>query len=417
MRRIYVSTVLLTFVLIVPHIAFGVCDLNATTATFASQVSAAQPGQTVCLATGNYGTFTGASKSSPGVKIMPQAGASPTMTINFGTPSPAISWLIFDGTGGTFTISSGYISGPAHDITFTGGIIIRSMDFYLGPNNNACGNCSQFSNSNIVIDGANFQAVGEAGGYEGRITFISGSVQTVDAGITIKNSQIHDGCWDGIQFATGDGAARGVTIGPGNEFFNLKQGSCSAHVDSIQFVGGPGSVGPVITGNYFHDITHCLVMFDGLDPATITNNVCVAPDDPVNGFNVGGGTSNTIVSHNTIVGPNSTVTCSNSSAPAVCKAVISNNVLQVPVSIFNGGSPTVSNYNLCSTGTCAGANSLNGAPTFVGGASPSTYAGYALATASLGHSAGSDGKDLGINTTTSSGGGPAAPTGLAAFVQ
>jgi len=401
----------------VPHIAFGACDLNATTANFASQLAAAQPGQTVCLATGNYGTFTGVSKSSPGVKIMPQAGASPTMTINFATPSPAISWLTFDGTGGAFTISTGYISGPAHDITFTGGIIIRSLDFYLGPNNNACSSCSQFSNANIVIDGANFQAIGEAGGYEGRITFVASTLQSVDAGITIKNSEIHDGCWDGIQFATGASGARGVTIGPNNEFHNIKQGSCSAHVDSIQFVGGPGNAGPTITGNYFHDITHCMVMFDGSDPATITNNVCVAPDDPSNGFNLGGSTSSTIVQHNTLVGANTTFNCTYSSGGNVCKAAISNNLVQIPVQLNGGGSPTVNNYNLCMTGTCAGSNSLAGSPTFVGGASPNTYAGYALASTSMGQNAASDGKAIGINTTTSSAGAPNAPSGLAAIVQ
>src|SRR5437667_1070604 len=319
-------SLIFAFLLIAPLANALTCDVNATTANFATQLAATTPGQTLCLATGNYGTFSGVSKSSPGVRIMPQPGASPTMTIQFATVSPAISWLIFDGTGGTFTISTGYISGPAHDITFTGGIIVRELDYYLGPNNNVCGSCSQFNNANIMMDGANMQAVGEASGFEGRIMFVeaTGSPQTVDAGITIKNSIFQDGCWDGIQFATVNGA-RGVTIGPNNEFVNILQGSCSAHVDAIQMLVGSGNAGPVITGNYFHNITHCIVMFDGTENVTVTNNVCVAPSDPVNGFNVGGATSSAVIAHNTIVGANSTVTCSNSSSGNVCHAIIRDN--------------------------------------------------------------------------------------------
>jgi hypothetical protein len=394
--------ILLTFALLLVARAYGQgCNLTATTATFAAQLSAATPGQTLCLATGNYGTFTGASKASPGVTIKPSAGASPTMIIQFATPSPAITGLIFDGTGGTFTISTGYISGPTHDVTFRGGIIIRELDFYLGPNNNACGSCAQFNNANIVLDGANIQAVGEAGGFEGRITIVSGAVQTVDAGITIKNSEFHDGCWDGVQFATGDGGARGVTIGPNNEFHNIKQSGCTAHVDSIQFVGGNGNAGPIITGNYFHDIEHCLVMFDGSDPATITNNVCVNPVDSSNGFNLGGSTTATTVQHNTLVG--TTFQCTFSSGGNVCKGAISNNIVATPVEVSGGGAPSVNNYNLCTSGSCAGANSINGTPTYTGGANPTTYAGFALTAGSLGHNAGSDGHDIGVNIPPSAG--------------
>ena len=42
----------------------GSCDLNATPSSFASQVAAASSGQTVCLATGSYGTWTGTSRRS-----------------------------------------------------------------------------------------------------------------------------------------------------------------------------------------------------------------------------------------------------------------------------------------------------------------------------------------------------------------
>src|SRR3981081_2479354 len=56
-HRIHFSTILITCCLVVPHFAFGACDLNATTANFGSQLAAAQPGQTLCLASGSYGDF------------------------------------------------------------------------------------------------------------------------------------------------------------------------------------------------------------------------------------------------------------------------------------------------------------------------------------------------------------------------
>ena len=84
MRKIRISTFLFAFFLMVSHRALGAaaaCDLNATTANFSSQLAAAQPGQTLCLASGNYGSFSGVTKSSPGVTIAAANGATPTMFI------------------------------------------------------------------------------------------------------------------------------------------------------------------------------------------------------------------------------------------------------------------------------------------------------------------------------------------------
>ena len=65
-------------------------------------------------------------------------------------------------------------------------------------------------------------------------------------------------------------------------------------------------------------------------------------------------------------------------------------------SSFASGSP---NYNWCLTETCAGANSLNGAPapSWVGGVSPVTFAGYALTGGSRGTGVASDGTNIGVN--------------------
>src|SRR5262245_56427390 len=58
----------------------GACDINATTGNFSSQVSSANPGQTVCLASGSYGTWSGVNKGSPGVTIKEQSGATATFS-------------------------------------------------------------------------------------------------------------------------------------------------------------------------------------------------------------------------------------------------------------------------------------------------------------------------------------------------
>src|SRR5262249_35915154 len=58
------------------------CDRNATPSSFASEVSAATAGQTICLAAGNYGTFQGTNKA---ITIRSQTGAAATMGLNLDT--------------------------------------------------------------------------------------------------------------------------------------------------------------------------------------------------------------------------------------------------------------------------------------------------------------------------------------------
>jgi hypothetical protein len=58
--------------------ATATCTSHATTANFASTFSGATGGQTICLAAGNYGTFNGGTKSSPGVVITSDTAAGAT---------------------------------------------------------------------------------------------------------------------------------------------------------------------------------------------------------------------------------------------------------------------------------------------------------------------------------------------------
>src|SRR4051812_38564878 len=57
-------------------------DLHATPSTFSSVFSGAKAGDTVYLAAGSYGTFTGAVKSGL-VTVTGEPGATPTMAIHF----------------------------------------------------------------------------------------------------------------------------------------------------------------------------------------------------------------------------------------------------------------------------------------------------------------------------------------------
>ena len=135
------------------------------------------------------------------------------------------AWLILDG----ITFTGGDLSGPAHDMTFRNSTFTDKLNIYAGANNNACGNCAAMNNNNIVFDNDLFNMAANqsgSGGYEGRINILGNSLP---AGVTIKNSKFTTGCADGIQSVGGGG--NGFTIGPGNEFFNMQQGSCGPHVD------------------------------------------------------------------------------------------------------------------------------------------------------------------------------------------
>ena len=87
----------------------------ATPATLPSVFASAQGGDTILLASGDYGTFHGGMKSSP-VTLTPQSGASVSMDIDF---NPA-SNIVIDGV----RISDAFITGTA-----TKSITIRNSDF------------------------------------------------------------------------------------------------------------------------------------------------------------------------------------------------------------------------------------------------------------------------------------------------
>src|SRR6185437_6731132 len=137
------------------------CDVNVTTvsnAALVAGISSAQPGQTVCVASGDYGEIVnemGLNKSSPGVTITAAPGATPRMSFTANDPSHPMSWLTFDNV----TITGTNISSPANNITIKNshmsGYNQLNPGYWGGPNggNNGCSNCTDpMVNAAITFD-------------------------------------------------------------------------------------------------------------------------------------------------------------------------------------------------------------------------------------------------------------------------
>lgn len=329
----------------------GANTLTATPSTFPSAYSSAQGGDTIKLTTGAYPAFKGASKSS---RLTVQAADGATVTM----------------AGATFAGTSNI---TLQGIRFTSGVTIRD---------NATG---------IVLDGDTFDGLGPAT-WEGRVSINLGAHDNI-----IKNSHFGGGgCSDGVFV----GDAPNNTVGPGNEFAGVKQGSCSAHVDAIQLYDGPKTT---IKGNFFHDDDTHIMAPDGGDHGVITDNVFVASGyEPTVqlGSHVG-----TQFVHNTVKGANIHMD-SKTGSSASRDGILRDNVMVragtgAGFNTTNGnGCPTcVVSFNEFSAADDArGANALVGTPVFVGGTSPSSYAGFALAAGSPGKGNASDGADRGIRT-------------------
>jgi len=223
-------------------------DLQATPSNFGSVFSSARGGDTIHLASGNYGTFSGGSKSST-VTITPASGASASMALTFSGANHirldgvTIQWLTFTGSTHDVTVANA---------TFQGAAVIRS---------------DQMSNANIVFDHVSVPNVDVCSTcYEGRIEVMGDSGQPV--GVTIKNSTLGPGGnADGVQI----GGARGVQL-LNNEFTGIRQGSSGPHSDALQLMG---STSTNVHGNYFHGNSTAIMAPDGGTTEQITDNVFV----------------------------------------------------------------------------------------------------------------------------------------------
>ena len=229
MRRILLALVATMACALLPATA-GAATLHATTSTFASTVAAAQPGDTVLLASGSYGNWKGVTKTSPGITIKPESGATPSMSLAWDTLG-APAWLTLDG----ITVTGGLISGPTHDVTIKNSTFPGYLQINPGASpgaNNACGNCPAMDDNHIVFDNDVFNLAscpsGSCLGYEGRVSFAYEGPNP--AGVTVKNSTFTSGCADGVQFV--GSAGRGVTIGPGQHLHQPAAGQSARRMST-----------------------------------------------------------------------------------------------------------------------------------------------------------------------------------------
>ena len=176
------------------------CDAEADPSTLPERLATAAPGQTICLASGNYGRFVGA--VLPGrVTLRARERAGPRMRILF----DGAENLMLDG----MTIRGAELTGSTRDIT------IRNSAF------NGPVTIDGLENANVLLEHnthLDIDASGDAS--PARIHLRYSSAQP--SGVTVRDSLLAGGDADGIQ--TGVGMAI-----VGNEFRRIRRARPEPH--------------------------------------------------------------------------------------------------------------------------------------------------------------------------------------------
>jgi hypothetical protein len=339
------------------------CARKASTVeALGREYAAASPGETVCLASGRYGTFYGGKKHGGPVAIRAQRGANVSMALDLDS---TVNLRLED-----LTITSARILGMSRNIKiahsrFTGLTIVHA---------------DQMVNANIVFDHnthANIDTCTSC--FQGRLHIDGNTGQP--SGVVVKNSVFSGGNSDGVR-----ADADGIKV-LNNKFFGFRDHD-PFHTDPIQLYGGTHVT---IRGNYFHsnDVSAQIMMADGGGHNVVENNVVS-----------GGGYTwaitwfsddSSIIRHNTFaVGQcDAGIRCgqinlgAKASDPAGHGTIIRDNVM--------GG---ISNHGEAKTSGYRGDHNFTGSPTFRG--PPGTYSGYRLAARSPGTGRASNGGDPGI---------------------
>jgi hypothetical protein len=364
-------------------------------------LTAAVPGETVCVAAGSYGSVPAREKSSPGVTVRPAPGvarSAVTMRFSWNDSRAPAGWLTFDGV----TVTDLNLSAPVHDVTWRNSEFSGPSQLNPGASpgaNNACTNCPAMNRANLLFEGNDYSMSrcpdNSCSQYHGRITILYAS--QFDAGITIRGSLFHGACADGVQF--GGNAGRGVLI-QGNVFRDMLQSECNKyypgresqapHIDAVQ---GVGTCCFVFDSNLVLNNSTGVVNYDGQAPdVVVTNNVFETDGDAVTVC----ASRNLRVEHNTIKSGN-VWNCVNHAGTAATNTTWRNNIQPGPVLVQGGSSFAVNDYNMCLRNTCAGSHSMTATPSWVGGLNPTTFAGYALTGSSPGKGIAHDGADIGAN--------------------
>jgi parallel beta-helix repeat protein len=366
-----------------PQVAAVCSQTLAAGANISTAVSSAAAGSLICLGDGAYSgiTLSGVNKTSM-VTIKSVNGAA---SVDVGTLTwSGTSNIKLDGV----TYRGGNITGASHDLQIVNSIGTTAILIIN----------SSTANANILLDHNQHLNIpnpcNNNACVEGMVS-VNGSANP--SGVTIQNSFFSGGTADGIQVG-----ARAVKI-LNNEFTNIVT-SDPHHNDPIQLYGAAGTV---ISGNYLHGNDTGIMAPDGESNPTITNNVIVQTAYPwpiVIGGWVGG-----TITHNTF--PTRAALCSFSISCGTLHIVngtdgTPSSNLTIRDNIFGGrdvtgGSTAVENYNIFPTGQAGtGANDIAGTPTYSGGATPTTLAGFALTSTSIGKGNASDSTDRGANVAT-----------------
>jgi hypothetical protein len=342
----------------------------------ASAVSAAAAGATICLNSGSYGsvTLSGIVKN-PRVTIKSTSGQDATMSLTVSGGSNGI-------TVDSVTMAGGSMSGST-----TRNITIQNSAFTSHWVING------LANSNVLLDHNTHNNIEGGGQYSApaRIHLSYGS--STPSGVTIQNSVMDGGSADGVQTGVG------VNI-INNEFKNILEASCAGcHTDAIQLLGASDSV---IRGNYIHNSSTGIVAYDGLTRATIEDNVIDLSSRPW-GLELYADTDS-VIRHNTLVYrancayslPCGTIVMDHKSVDPAGRGTIVVDNIATSISANNGSTYAERHNNLVRSGAVTG--DISGSPNYIGGVIPTTWAGFQLASGSLGKSAASvpSGSDIGV---------------------
>ena len=424
-----------------PSIPTLSCDLNANTSNFTTVIAAANDGQVVCLASGDYSSFTGTSKSAPGIWITSAPGAAVTFNSGFRLNLSSVQNFMLDGTGGGGRMTVGGLvslqtSGGAQNkalnllfqnIAFTaadGNVLLQGEE-----NSNIVFNRDTFVDANAQCSG------GSATGLSGIFYVQPTSSPTTQTGLTIENSVFvaPTDLWNPGR-AVQDGAPMAFENNVVTGFLDHTESASCNHIDGLQMYSGTnGSTGSVtFTGNLCYDDYGCIMGFDGTSNNTITDNACFDMETACISLYSDTGS---VVNHNTQqaggADPGGCTTMHDTSAPiqgcgnstlivggnksgdrVPSGETYANNISPSGPNV-ESGSLTTNTRNMWSG---ASSPNINGTPTFAGGSRPTTWAGFELASGSAGRAAGSDGLDVGIRGGAGGPptGGGSAPVNLAA---
>ena len=357
-------------------------------ANLAAAVAGAANGSTICLNSGDYGSQNFDNIARTGfVTLKSVSGVGARMR--------ARTWNSDYIRFQSLTLSDSGITNCSTNVE------VRDSTFVpngrgLGIVNDPCG--VPGSQQNIVVDGNTFTNVSQSS-HAGRLSVCYGN------GVTISNNVISgmptsNTASDGIQVTC---SSRNVTIGPGNEFFNITQSACEAvtptqHCDSIQFVGtGPNTV----VGNYFHNSDVFIMAPDGSTGISVRNNVFNGSGNGYQDKIQFGSAASPTFAHNTV----RDVRVSFDSKPgnaASSNVIARDNVMdgfsEFKTTYGSGCSNCSFSYSLYNDTAqdTKGTNTLIGPPLYSGGTNPTSFAGHRLLIGTRGTSAASDGTNIGI---------------------